>query len=69
MYSLTCLPDDTFLDWFKLKAIADHKVNVTQKLEFVLGRVYNIVGKGENAGYQNFSFSHNVFKSHLLQCH
>ena len=26
----------------------------TQKLKFVLGRVGNIVGKGENAGYQHF---------------
>ena len=35
----------------KLKDFADDKTNVTQKLIFVLGRVENIVGKGENAGY------------------
>ena len=29
--------------------------------------VENIVGKGENAGYQHFSFSHNVFKKLLFQ--
>ena len=27
---------------------------MTQKLKFVLGRIENIVGKGENAGYQHF---------------
>ena len=33
----------------------------------VSDREENIVGKGENAGYQNFFFSHNVFKSLLLK--
>ena len=42
------------LDWSKLKAFADDKMNVTEKLKFVLGMVENIVGKGENAGYQHF---------------
>ena len=37
-----------------MKAFADDKSNVTKKLKFVLGRVGNIVGKGENAGYQYF---------------
>ena len=27
---------------------------LTEKLKFVLGRVENIVGKGENAGYKHF---------------
>ena len=27
---------------------------MTQKLKFILGRIENIVGKGENAGYQHF---------------
>ena len=48
------LPNDNILEWFKLKALADDKVNVSEKLKFVLGRVENIVGKGENAGYQHF---------------
>ena len=38
----------------KLKVFADNKVNATQKLEFALGRVENIFGKGENLGYQQF---------------
>ena len=42
------------LDQSKLKAFADDKINVTEKIEFVLGRVENIVGKVENAGYQHF---------------
>ena len=35
-----------------MKAFADdiHVINVTENFEFVLGRVENIVGKGENAG-------------------
>ena len=39
---------------FKLKDFAGDKINVTQKLNFILGRLENIVGKGENAGYQHF---------------
>ena len=49
------------MDLFILKAVADDKMNVTQKLIFALERVENIVGKGENAGY------HNVFKRLLSQ--
>ena len=30
------------------------KIYVTEKVKFVLERVKNIVGKGENAGYQHF---------------
>ena len=37
----------------KLKAFVDDKLDVTKKLKFVLGRVKNIVGKGENAGCQH----------------
>ena len=50
------LPNDKLLDWSKLKAIADVKINVTEKLKFVLGRVEN-TGKGENAGHQHFLHS------------
>ena len=31
---------------------------ITQKNSFVFRRVENILGKGENAGYQYFSFFH-----------
>ena len=51
---LNSLPHNKILDRSKLKAFADDKLNATEKLKFVLGRVENIVGKGENAGYQHF---------------
>ena len=55
---MTCLvnyiPNNKFLDWSKLKAFADDKINVTENIKFVLGKVENIVGKGENAGNQHF---------------
>ena len=38
-----------------MKAFPDHKINVTEELKFVLERVENIVGKGENAGLPAFS--------------
>ena len=48
------LPNIKILDFSKLKAFADDKINVTQKLKFVFRRVENNVGKRENAGYQHF---------------
>ena len=44
--------EDTFLDWFKMKAFADDGINVAKEL--TLGRIENIVGKGK--------ISNNVFK-------
>ena len=58
--SLNPLPDDKILDWSKLKAFADDKINVAENLDFVLGRIENIVGKGENAGYQQFIFIRHI---------
>ena len=51
------LPNDKILDWSELKEFADEKI---MWLKFVLGRVENIVGKGENAGYQRASFSRSL---------
>ena len=45
----------------RLKAFANDKSNVNQNLKFVLGRVENIVGKKENAGYQHFLLLPSVF--------
>ena len=39
---------------FKLKAFADDKLNVAEMVISALVRVENIVGKGENAGYQHY---------------
>ena len=44
------LPNDKFLDWFKLKALPDDNMNATRKQIFLLGLVENTAGKGENAG-------------------
>ena len=48
------LPKSQILDLSKLRAFADDKINVNDKLKFGLGRVENSKGKGENAGYQHF---------------
>ena len=51
--TVNSLPNDKILD-FKLKAFADYKINCTQTFSFVFDRAENIVGKGENVGYQHF---------------
>ena len=51
---INSFPNNQISDWSKLKAFADNKINDTEKLKFDLGRVENIVGKGENAGHQHF---------------
>ena len=48
------LPNDKILDLSKYKAFTDDNLNVYPKLTFALGRIENIVGKGENAGYEHF---------------
>ena len=58
-------PIDKIFDLSKLKAFADDKINVTQKLKFALGRAENIVGKGENAGYLHFLLCSQCFKKLL----
>ena len=47
---INSLPNDKILDRSKLKAFADNKINMNEKLKFVLETVENVVGKGENAG-------------------
>ena len=42
------------LDQYKLKAFADDKINVSQKKNFELQWIENIVEKEENAGHQHF---------------
>ena len=54
------------MDWSKLKAFADNKLNVTEKLKFVFGKVEKIVGKGENAGYQHFLLFQQCFQEASL---
>ena len=35
VYPFNSLPNDKILDWSKLKAFADDKINITEKLKFV----------------------------------
>ena len=56
------LPNDKILDLSKFKSFTDDNLNVYQKLKFAFGRVENIVGKGENAGYQCFLLSPQCFQ-------
>ena len=53
--ALNSVPNDKILVRSKFKALADGKINVTEKLKFVLGRVENTVGKGEKCWLPAFS--------------
>ena len=50
-------PHNNTLDQTKLKAFAEDKLNVTKIIISFFDRVENIVGKGEIACTNNFSFS------------
>ena len=58
LYQMTQIETDP--NW---KCFADNKSKVNQKLKFGLGRVENIVRKGENVGYQHFLFSPSAYRS------
>ena len=62
MTNFNFLPHNKFLDCSKLKASADDKLNVREKLKFTLGRVGNIVEKEKMLVTSIFSFSYMVFK-------
>ena len=51
---LNSLPNDNFLDMTKLKAFSDDKLNLAKMTIYLFDRAENTVGKGENAGYQQF---------------
>ena len=61
------LPQDKILDWFKLKAFADNNISVAKMMISPCDRVENIVGRGENSGYQYTFFPHDVFKRLIPQ--
>ena len=50
---LSYILNDIFLDWIKFKVFTDDKLNVAKMIS-TFDRVENMVGKGENAGYQHF---------------
>ena len=60
------LPNGKISDWSKVKAFADVKIDVTNKLNFVLGRIINIVGKRETAGYKHFLLFPQCFERFLV---
>ena len=60
-------PHVKILDLTELKAFADGKLNVTKMIISVYARVENIVGKGDIAYTNTFSYSYNVFKGLLSQ--
>ena len=62
------LPNDKILDWTKLKAFAEDKLDITKIMNSVCDRVENIEGKKEKMLVTSiFSFFHNVFKRNLPQ--
>ena len=54
MTEFNSFPNDKILHWSKLKAFADNKFNFAKIMISVFDSLENIVGKGENAGYQHF---------------
>ena len=60
------LSNDKILYQTNLKAFADNKMNVTEKVKFVHERVENIVGKRGNAGFQHFLFFPTMFSKGLF---
>ena len=59
-------PNSKILDHSKLKAFADDKIDVSKRLISVWGRVENIVGNGENAGYWHFLVFPQCFEEPVL---
>ena len=51
---LNSLPHNKILDWRKLKAFEDYIINDAEMMIFLSDKLKNIVGKGENAGFQDF---------------
>ena len=64
---INSLQNDNILGWTKLKAFANDKLNIAEMIISLLGRIENIVGKGENVIASIFSFSNNVSERHLPQ--
>ena len=56
------LPNNKILEYSKWKAYADDKIQVDEKLKFVMGLEENILRKGENAVYQQFLFFPQCFE-------
>ena len=62
------LRNDKIFEQSKLRAFEADNRNVTKKLNFGMGGVENIVGKGENAGYQHFLLFPQCFQKATFSC-
>ena len=51
----------------QIESICRRQNELTEKLNLFLGRVENIVGKGENAGYQHFLLFPQIFQKASLK--
>ena len=54
MHSNLTPPNDKFVDQSRWKACEDDKIDATQKMKYVIGRVRNKLSLGQNADYQIF---------------
>ena len=62
------LQNNNILEYTKLQELADYKINVIQKLKFVMGREGETVWEKEKVLVTSiFSFTNNVFKTFLFQ--
>ena len=59
---INSLPNDKILNWSKMNAFADNKIKLAKMMIFVFDWIENIIGKVENAGYQNFLLFPQCFK-------
>ena len=66
MYVVHFISKQKIIDCSSLKAFADNKIFVTEKQNFNLEMVGNIVGNGENACHQHFLLFPYFFERLLL---
>ena len=62
---INSLPNDKISDWSKLKAFSDDKVDVTEKVKFVLGREEKHCGKRRKCWLPAFSSFPTMFSGSL----
>ena len=59
---MNSVPNDGKLDSSKFKAFADGNLDMAIVIRYFFDKVENIVGKGENAGYQHFLLFQKCFQ-------
>ena len=63
IFLFNSLPNDKILVVTKFKAFADDNLKMVETVEFALNIEENIVGEGENAGYQHFLLLQQCFQN------